>query len=990
MALSESQLRDLIHELAQRPGHEAVRGDVKNLLTLHLGARSSDVRFEEHLNEVRGRIDALIGRTVFEFKTDLRKERRDAEEQLERYLTDLEKSSGQQCIGIATDGAEFLAFKLARGRLTPIQSYKPARDDIDGLPAWLRAVVSLKAERRPDPFTIRKELGRESLVYSVARTRLAEAWDAVKGNPAVAVKRDLWSRQLEIVYGSAIGGDELFLQHTYLTIVAKAIATIVLGAPMPEPSDMLSGRPFRDAGIDGVVESDFFDWITDAVGGDELVRQIAGAVGEFRFADLEHDVLKVLYESLIDPEQRHELGEYYTPDWLASRICNHLIDRPLDQRVLDPSCGSGTFLFHAVRRFLAAADEAGIDHGAALTACTDHIFGIDVHPVAVINARITYLLAMGEERLRRSGRPSLSIPVYLGDSLQWNAVSVVSAQEVRIDVPDSEPLIFPVRVARNPALFDSVVKRMIEYSAAGAEPAAFRQWLDASNDQDLRANEEALTVTYARLKSLSEQNRDHIWGYVARNLCRPVWLSSAGQKVDVLAGNPPWLSYRYMSPAIRDRFKQESEKLGIWAGGKVATHQDLSAYFFAHAMDLYLRPGGKIGFVMPLATLSRKQFKGFLTRDSMGERGPVATPARRFTEAWTLESVQPLFNVPSCVIFAEAGSADGWQMPLHAIAYEGELPERDPKPDVAERSLTAREVPWPEIVADSDEGYAKDFRNGATIFPRMLFLIERRSGGRFGVSSSKPAVISRRTNLEKPPWKDLPALEGAIERQFLRPLYLGESIAPFRILNSAEAIIPWDGKRLVDAEAARIAGFSGLADWLKRAEALWKNNSADRMTLLQRIDYQHELTSQFPAPRLRVVYSASGTLPAAAIIFDQNAVIEHKLYWLGMQSSKAAWYVVATINSDVIRIRVAQHQSKGQWGPRDFDKLLAAAVPRFDSSNPLHAEIAQAGERAAEVAKSVDLPESMHFIRARKVIREALKKDGIADEIEKLVAKLFR
>ncbi|MBE3602350.1 N-6 DNA methylase [bacterium] len=990
MALSESQLRDLIHELAQRPGHEAVRGDVKNLLTLHLGARSSDVRFEEHLNEVRGRIDALIGRTVFEFKTDLRKERRDAEEQLERYLTDLEKSSGQQCIGIATDGAEFLAFKLARGRLTPIQSYKPARDDIDGLPAWLRAVVSLKAERRPDPFTIRKELGRESLVYSVARTRLAEAWDAVKGNPAVAVKRDLWSRQLEIVYGSAIGGDELFLQHTYLTIVAKAIATIVLGAPMPEPADMLSGRPFRDAGIDGVVESDFFDWISDAVGGDELVRQIAGAVDEFRFADLEHDVLKVLYESLIDPEQRHELGEYYTPDWLASRICNHLIDRPLDQRVLDPSCGSGTFLFHAVRRFLAAADEAGIGHGAALTACTDRIFGIDVHPVAVINARITYLLAMGEERLRRSGRPSLSIPVYLGDSLQWNAVSVVSAQEVRIDVPDSEPLIFPVRVARNPALFDSVVKRMIEYSAAGAEPAAFRQWLDASNDQDLRANEEALTVTYARLKSLSEQNRDHIWGYVARNLCRPVWLSSAGQKVDVLAGNPPWLSYRYMSPAIRDRFKQESEKLGIWAGGKVATHQDLSAYFFAHAMDLYLRPGGKIGFVMPLATLSRKQFKGFLTRDSMGERGPVATPARRFTEAWTLESVQPLFNVPSCVIFAEAGSADGWQMPLHAIAYEGELLERDPKFGVAERLLTTRKVQWPKIVEDSDEGYSKEFRNGATVYPRLLFVVARKPVGRFGFSEAKPAVESRRSNLEDRRWKVLPSLTGSVEKEFLRPLYLGESIAPFRVIKSFEAIIPWDGKKLLDASTARKSGLTGLSDWLTKAEEVWRENRSSEMTLIEQLNYQNKLVTQFPINRRRVVYTKSGTHQVAALIENLQAVVENRLYWLHVSSEETGNYIVAVLNSEVIRKLVAPQQSRGQWGPRDFDKLLAAAVPRFDSSNPLHAEIAQAGERAAEVAKSVDLPESMHFIRARKVIREALKKDGIADEIEKLVAKLFR
>ena len=61
--------------------------------------------------------------------------------------------------------------------------------------------------------------------------------------------------------------------------------------------------------------------------------------------DIQTDVLKGLYESLVDPEQRHDLGEYYTPDWLAHRICAEVIDEPLQQRVLDPACGSGTFLF---------------------------------------------------------------------------------------------------------------------------------------------------------------------------------------------------------------------------------------------------------------------------------------------------------------------------------------------------------------------------------------------------------------------------------------------------------------------------------------------------------------------------------------------------------------------------------------------------------------------------------------------------------------------
>ena len=86
-----------------------------------------------------------------------------------------------------------------------------------------------------------------------------------------------------------------------------------------------------------------------------LVTRIARQVNRFQLRDIRVDILKALYESLIDPEARHDLGEYYTPDWLAVRMVAAAVDRPLEQRVMDPACGSGTFLFHAVRALL---DEA--------------------------------------------------------------------------------------------------------------------------------------------------------------------------------------------------------------------------------------------------------------------------------------------------------------------------------------------------------------------------------------------------------------------------------------------------------------------------------------------------------------------------------------------------------------------------------------------------------------------------------------------------------
>ncbi len=124
---------------------------------------------------------------------------------------------------------------------------------------------------------------------------------------------------------------------------------------------------------------------------------------------------------------------------------------------------------------------------------------------------------------------------------------------------------------------------------------------------------------------------------------------------------------------------------------------------------------------------------------------------------------------------------------------------------------------------------------------------------------------SRRSTLEKPPWRDLPPLRHPVEAGFLRPVYLGESILPFRRLPPVLGVIPWDSSRawLLDAAAARHAGFIDLASWLEEAETLWSTHGRDRMTLLERWDYHRELSSQFPPAPVRIVYAKAGTIPTA-------------------------------------------------------------------------------------------------------------------------------
>lgn len=192
MALSPDRLREIVTELSSRPQHEKVRALVYELLVNGLGAKSTELDFERQVPEVHGRIDALLGRTLFEFKSDLRREQRDAESKLPGYLSQRETETGSHFVGIATDGATFIPYELRSGQLYKFDAFNTPIDKPRELLAWLSSVVAVNADLDPAPETVRRELGRGSLAWSLARQELTDIWREVRQHPNVSLKRDLW------------------------------------------------------------------------------------------------------------------------------------------------------------------------------------------------------------------------------------------------------------------------------------------------------------------------------------------------------------------------------------------------------------------------------------------------------------------------------------------------------------------------------------------------------------------------------------------------------------------------------------------------------------------------------------------------------------------------------------------------------------------------------------------------------------------------------
>lgn len=186
-----------------------------------------------------------------------------------------------------------------------------------------------------------------------------------------------------------------------------------------------TGGIFGQALVQNFLEGDFFGWYLEEWNDDiaEAMQAIIRALRQYDAStfqvepDQTRDLLKKLYQYLLPKKLRHDLGEYYTPDWLAELVLNEVgYDGDLTKRILDPACGSGTFLALEIRRARQWGQEKPWGERQTLDGILKGIVGFDLNPLAVITARTNYLIALGD--LLRHRRGQIEIPVYLCDAVQ--------------------------------------------------------------------------------------------------------------------------------------------------------------------------------------------------------------------------------------------------------------------------------------------------------------------------------------------------------------------------------------------------------------------------------------------------------------------------------------------------------------------------------------------------------------------------------------------
>jgi N-6 DNA Methylase len=1023
------------------------------------------VRIKTAHGEKRGHADAYYGNAVIEFERSLKATLHDAEQQLREYVSGLWAKPGEEArsmLAIASDGVTWRIYRpkvVADAPAPPLpehleldllRDFKLAEDTLADFWLWLTSLLFRPQQIEPTAERFQIDFGSWSPLYRQGMGALQRAWKQISAESEANVAFETWQKYLTVTYGKLTESatphkepetgveiselEDLFLRHTYLSSIARLLIWASLSQGKFRDSlrdvarDVLSGRFFESKRLANLVDDDFFHWVRDPKAEEMLAgtwERILSHLLEYDLSRLNQDVLKGVYQQLIDPKDRHDLGEYYTPDWLCERMVAELLPKQGYKAVLDPSCGSGSFLRASIAHFL-QHNEAGTD-AEKLRQILGSVKGIDIHPVAVTISRATYVLALGA--LVKAARKPIQIPVYLADSLflprevEQNLIEKISGVEITYGQrKDQRQVVVPQNLINSPELFDEAIAactRVAEdHSRTRRETRqALSRHLeqavpDLSHILEREAIIDALWEFTQGLADLIRERKNSIWSFIIRNSYRPAMFR---QQFDVIIGNPPWLSYRYIAdPDYQQEIKRRAVQQYEIApkSQKLFTQMELATVFLAHSMAVFARAGAKLGFVMPRGVLSADQHQKLIKRDYKSDF--------RLTSYWDLWEVSPLFNVPACVLFAKRDTDHGSPKdPLPATIWTGDLPERNiawtvAKTHLSHEDATARVIYLDQRCALSTRSgarsaseaskYQKVFKQGATVLPRNFYFV-RISDLNGAISPDKSywaETDPEQAALAKLPYQGT-HIDGLVEGKFIFSGALAKHVLPFVLLEPSTIVLPAENNRgklyLRNSHALKELGFREFGKWLAQAEDIWREKregKASRQTLSERLNYHGELTAQNLSHRCLVVYNKSGTNVSATQVDRRDLtlplIIDHTLYWASFSDLDEAAYLSAVLNSETANQRIKPFQSTGLLGERDVHKkLLDLPIPIYDSGVRVHRELAELGEKARRKANaltgSADFPAASSLARQRAFVRRGLKDTLV--EIDRLVRKLL-
>jgi hypothetical protein len=362
-------------------------------------------------------------------------------------------------------------------------------------------------------------------------------------------------------------------------------------------------------------------------------------------ASIDPEVLGKAFEALMAAGERKASGAFYTPQVLVEDVGEEAIRSALEAggpgagglerlrniRVLDPACGSGAFLVHVLERLASlrlSAGETGSIAEIRRKVLTTSIFGVDLNPMAVWLCELRLWLAIVIESadgdpLNVVPLPNLDRHIRVGDSLSGGAfddsmrissgrkLASLRSRYMRASGPRKKTLAIAMDGAERHAAIEVLEREQARLTAMRKELLIALRAKDLFGDRQLPGRD-------ARLRLLTVRTRIRDAARTARQLrdgaALPFSFAAHFSDVaisggfDLIIGNPPWVRVHQIAKSSRVRLRNnfvvyrtaawESGAGAAGAGRGFSAQIDMSALFVERSCEL-LRPAGTMALLLP-------------------------------------------------------------------------------------------------------------------------------------------------------------------------------------------------------------------------------------------------------------------------------------------------------------------------------------------------------------------------------------------------------
>ena len=852
-------------------------------------------------------------------------------------------------------------------------------EERDRFEVFVNQFLGREQSRLLNANTLVMDFGMESAFY---RTHVGAFENAVSNamseKPDYAdLIRQVWQNFIAYLGASDYGAFSVdtYVNEFYLVTVAKVVCanilagTSIISAPN-EIKQILDGRYFTNQNIINLVDYDYFGWLNNEPYCNSIVESVSAMqrrLGAYDFSHIgETDIFGKLLAQMANTEHRLMLGQEFTPHWAAKEIVEFNLqqvhnDKP---RVLDMCCGSGVFLIETIKairnRFNITQEDYSDEKDTLVFSC---VMGFDIDPLAVVLAKVNWIMAMRDLFGNHNG--NIVIPIYHADSL---FVATPITHRMPENAEDSYVLHFDDHRVSLPSFllsadhrktFDAIMAKTYRFAmlrAEGAETELNAMHIIglinsiaeeeniAFTDEQHEALCESARQLIQQLERLQREGRNGIWYFILSNSYRP---GITSQQFDCIVSNPPWMAMSKLSEnPYRHALHQLAEKYGIKPTGASHPHMEMATIFLVSAIDRYLKNDGYWSCIMPGSLLSGMNHEHLRREKYRTSRSHLST---QITSLWEL----PLNTFKNkAIVLSGRKIAATSPSPLYGRVYENAIVYNEC--DYTLNQQGSRSA-WTNRGIDTEvidiiNDIPLRFSQGCDLFPRtaLFHTFTERNNGNWDI-----APIERTSPLwylvsenKKECCNDLVA--NNIDGRYVYSAYISKHLSPFVLSEPAKVLIPGrkedeEWKSITTAQRAMMN--PSTENVFATIEAAIEDNLV--RYLEEKINIYGKLRMQdFSGGNWLVLSSASGANPCAAYLsleeIDRDRiVIDQTLYWHLSDTEDEAIFLVGLLNSEALALAINDFQPEGGFGKRHIHTLPYKVMPQYDSENTLHVAVVE-------------------------------------------------